>query len=150
MKESFSKSLSDISFRTPGDRLGGINCQRQDDSKQGGGTCASSETQAFCEIQQQRQRQWWKFKGTTTLRKGNYEIIYSKASHPYHCSNRRQQEVHWSGSSTSSPGTLECLERGDVRSSSFNLWWVALTIGLYVLTRSSHVIRIGYNRSGTP
>ena len=74
MEESFLKSLPDISFRTPGDRLGGINCQRQDDSKQGGGTCASSETQAFCEIQQQRQRQWWKFKGTTTLRKGNYEI----------------------------------------------------------------------------
>ena len=33
VEESFLKSLPDISFRTPGNRLGGINCQWQDDSK---------------------------------------------------------------------------------------------------------------------
>ena len=36
--------VSELFFRTPGNRLDGINCQRQDDSQQGGGTCASSET----------------------------------------------------------------------------------------------------------
>ena len=80
------------------------------------------------------------------LEKAIMKYVYSKASHPYLCSNRRRQGIHWSCSSTSSPGTLKCLERGDVRSSSYNLRWVALTIGLYVLTRSSHVIRIGLNR----
>ena len=84
------------------------------------------------------------------LEKAIMKYVYSEASHPFLCSNWRRQGVYWSCSSTSSPGTLECLERGDVRSSSYNLRWVALTIGLYVLTRSSHVIRIGLNRSGTP